>query len=76
VLAALDHPVDRRRLFRRGVGRRAIGYEFENLRAAIHTAIDNDERDALGAMLKPLYWWAWLLFQYYVSGCRVRGAMP
>jgi pimeloyl-ACP methyl ester carboxylesterase len=43
---------------------RAIGYEFENLRATIPTAIEDDRRDALGAMLKPLYWWAWQSLRY------------
>ena len=43
---------------------RAIGHEFENLRAAVHTAIDNEDRDAVGALLKPLYWWAWQSQRY------------
>lgn len=43
---------------------RAIGREFENLRAAVHTAIDNEDRDAVGALLKPLYWWAWQSQRY------------
>jgi len=46
---------------------RAIGHEFENLRAAVHTAIDNEDRDAVGALLKPLYWWAWESLRYEVG---------
>ena len=43
---------------------RAIGHEFENLRVAVHTAIDNEDRDAVGALLKPLLWWAWQSLRY------------
>ena len=46
---------------------RAIGHEFENLRAAVHAAIDNEDRDAVGALLKPLQWWGWQSLRYEVG---------
>ena len=46
---------------------RAIGHEFENLRSAVHAAIDNKDRDAVGALLKPLQWWAWQSLRYEVG---------
>ena len=46
---------------------RAIGHEFENLRSAVHAAIDNEDPDAVGALLKPLQWWAWQSLRYEVG---------
>ena len=36
---------------------RSVRREFENLRAAVYAAIDNEDRDAVGALLKPLHFW-------------------
>jgi predicted ATPase len=46
---------------------RAIGHEFENLRVAVYTAIDLGDREALGALLKPLHFWAWHSLRYEVG---------
>jgi predicted ATPase len=46
---------------------RAIGREYENLRVAIHAAMDAGDREAVAAILKPLIWWAWHALRYEVG---------
>ena len=46
---------------------RAVGQEFENLRVAAYTAIDLADREALGALMKPLHFWAWHSLRYEVG---------
>jgi non-specific serine/threonine protein kinase len=46
---------------------RAVGQEFENLRVAVYAAIDLRDGEALGALLKPLYFWAWHSLRYEVG---------
>ena len=46
---------------------RAVGLEFENLRVAVHAAIDDQNREALASLLKPHQWWAWHALRYEVG---------
>jgi hypothetical protein len=46
---------------------RAVGREYENLRVAVYTAIDNQDREALAALLKPHHFWAWHSLRYEVG---------
>jgi predicted ATPase len=46
---------------------RAVGCEFENLRIATYAAIDSRDREALAALLKPHFWWAWHSMRYEVA---------
>ncbi|HET9328685.1 MAG TPA: NB-ARC domain-containing protein, partial [Candidatus Eisenbacteria bacterium] len=46
---------------------RAVGREFENLRVAVYAAVDLRDREALGALLKPHYFWAWHSQRYEVG---------
>jgi len=46
---------------------RAVGREFENLRVAVYAAADLRDREALGALLKPHYFWAWHSLRYEVG---------
>ncbi|HET9252997.1 MAG TPA: NB-ARC domain-containing protein, partial [Candidatus Eisenbacteria bacterium] len=46
---------------------RAVGREFENLRVAVYAAVDLRNREALGALLKPHYFWAWHSLRYEVG---------
>jgi len=46
---------------------RAVGQEFENLRVAVHAAIDGQDREALAMLLKPHQWWAWHALRYEVG---------
>jgi non-specific serine/threonine protein kinase len=46
---------------------RAVDREFENLRVAVYAAIDLRDREALGALLKPHYFWAWHSLRYEVG---------
>lgn len=46
---------------------RAVGSEFENLRFATYAAIDAGDHEALAALLKPHYWWAWHAMRYEVA---------
>jgi hypothetical protein len=46
---------------------RAVGREFENLRVAVYAAVDLRDREALGALLKPHYFWAWHSLRYEVG---------
>jgi serine/threonine-protein kinase PknK len=46
---------------------RALGSEYENLRVAVHAAIDSGDRVALAALLKPLFFWAWHSLRYEVG---------
>lgn len=45
----------------------AITAEFENLRVAVHAAIDRNDRDALALLLRPHLWWAWHTMRYEVG---------
>ena len=47
---------------------RSVGQEFENLRTAIYTAIDNENGDAVGALLKPFPIWAQWSLRFEVGG--------
>jgi predicted ATPase len=46
---------------------RAVGREFENLRLAVHAAIDKRDRSALEALIRPHLWWAWQSLRYEVG---------
>lgn len=46
---------------------RMIGREFENLRVAIHHAIETGNDQQVGHLIKPLYWWAWQELRYEVG---------
>lgn len=46
---------------------RAVGHEFDNIRAAIFTAIDAGDHAALSELIRPLYWWAWCSLRYEVA---------
>jgi predicted ATPase len=46
---------------------RAVGHEFENLRAAVYRAIEAGDREALAALLEPQMWWAWHSLRYEVG---------
>lgn len=46
---------------------RAVGREFEDLRVAVYSAVDLREREALAALLKPHYFWAWHSLRYEVG---------
>jgi non-specific serine/threonine protein kinase len=46
---------------------RAVGREFENLRVAVYAAIEIRDREALGALLKPHFFWAWHSQRYEVG---------
>ena len=47
---------------------RAVGREYENLRVAVYSAIESQDREALAALLKPHIWWAWHALRYEVGG--------
>ena len=46
---------------------RILGREFENLRLAVHTAVDQRDREALDALLTSVHWWAWHSLRYEVG---------
>jgi TolB-like protein/predicted ATPase len=46
---------------------RAVDRDFENLRAAVFAAIDDQDREALAALLKPHHFWAWHALRYEVG---------
>jgi predicted ATPase len=46
---------------------RAVGREFENLRVAVYAAIDNGNRSAVEALIRPHLWWAWHSLRYEVG---------
>jgi non-specific serine/threonine protein kinase len=46
---------------------RAVGREFENLRLAVYAAIDNRDRSAVEALIRPHLWWAWHSLRYEVG---------
>ena len=46
---------------------RAVGREYENLRVAAYAAVDLGDRESLGALMKPLYFWAWHSLRYEVG---------
>jgi len=45
----------------------AVGAEFENLRVAVHAAIDRNDREALASLIRPHLWWAWHTMRYEVG---------
>jgi predicted ATPase len=45
----------------------AVGEEFENLRVAVFTAIDQADHAALTALIRPHLWWAWHSMRYEVG---------
>ena len=46
---------------------RSVGREFENLRVAVYVAIDREDGDAVGTVLKSLHYWAWQSLKYEVG---------
>ena len=46
---------------------RAVGREHENLRVAVYTAIESQDREALAALLRPHHFWAWHALRYEVG---------
>jgi len=45
----------------------AVAEEYENLRVAVHAAIDRADRDALALLIRPHLWWAWHTMRYEVG---------
>ena len=46
---------------------RRVRAEFGNLRVAVYAAIDREDREAVGSLLKSLSWWAWQSIKYEVG---------
>jgi predicted ATPase len=46
---------------------RAVGREFENLRVAVQSAVDRQDGEALTALIRPHFWWAWHSLRYEVA---------